>query len=163
MTALLGFEGVLVAGHRPKPSAAPAPRTGRLAPEPPAPPAPTTASEGTVTNQAEIDAASATRLAWMNTPVVVLNAAEIKAANEVLEKWTDDNTQLYGLVIQAMPSWLVTSIYNSHLNDGIAAIEYLRTAFDANRGDGGDHAAHLARLQSRTIEVAVLEAKAHER
>ena len=29
------------------------------------------------------------------------------------------NTQLYGLVIQAMPSWLVTSLYNSHLNDGV--------------------------------------------
>ena len=143
----------LVAGKRPKPPAAPAALRGRLAPEPPAPPAPTKASDGTVTNQAEIDAANAARLAWMNTPAVVLNEAEIKAANEALEKWTNDNTQLYGLVVQAMPSWLVTSIYNSHLNDGVAAIEYLRTAFDANSGDGGDHAAHLARLQSRTIDA----------
>ena len=111
------------------------------------------ASDGTVTNQAEIDAANAARLAWMNTPSVVLNEAEIKAATEALEKWTNDNTQLYGLVVQAMPSWLVTSLYNSHLNDGIAAIEYLRTAFDANSGDGGDHAAHLSRLQSRTIDA----------
>jgi hypothetical protein len=29
----------------------------------------------------------------------------------------------------------------------------LRKAFDANAGDGGDHAAHLARLQSRTIDA----------
>ena len=143
----------LVAGRRPKPPAAPVALRGRLAPEPPAPPAPTKASDGTVTNQAEIEAANAARLAWMNIPAVVLNEAEIKAANEALEKWTNDNTQLYGLVVQAMPSWLVTSIYNSHLNDGVAAIEYLRTAFDANSGDGGDHAAHLARLQSRTIDA----------
>ena len=143
----------LVAGRRPKPPAAPAAIKGRLAPEPPAPPAPTKASDGTVSNQVEIDAANAARLAWMNTPTVVLNEAEIKAATEALEKWTNDNTQLYGLVVQAMPSWLVTSLYNSHLNDGIAAIEYLRTAFDANSGDGGDHAAHLSRLQSRTIDA----------
>jgi hypothetical protein len=57
----------LVAGKRPKPSAAPAPLTGRLAPEPPAPPAPTKASDGTVTNQAEIDAANAARLACTTT------------------------------------------------------------------------------------------------
>ena len=47
----------IVAGRRPKPPAAPAAIQGRLAPEPPAPPAPTKASDGTVSNQAEIDAA----------------------------------------------------------------------------------------------------------
>jgi len=127
---------------------------GRVAPEPPAPPAPILAADGsTVTNQAEIDAANAARLAWMNTAQVVLNAAEIKEANDACEKWANDNTQLYGLLVQAMPAWLVTSLYNTHLNDGVAAIEYLRKAFDANAGDGGDHAAHLARLQSRTIDA----------
>ena len=89
----------------------------------------------------------------MNTHPVVLNAAEIKEANDACEKWANDNTQLYGLLVQAMPAWLVTSLYNSHLNDGVAAIEYLREAFDADSGDGGDHAAHLAKLQSRTIDA----------
>jgi hypothetical protein len=144
----------LVAGTRLKPPAAPSPTMGRVAPEPPAPPAPILAADGsTVTNQAEIDAANAARLAWMNTAQVVLNAAEIKEANDACEKWANDNTQLYGLLVQAMPAWLVTSLYNTHLNDGVAAIEYLRKAFDANVGDGGDHAAHLARLQSRTIDA----------
>jgi len=46
----------------------------------------------------------------------------------------------------------VTSIYNTHRNDGLAAIKYLRGAFDANTGDAADHAAHLARLQSRVID-----------
>jgi hypothetical protein len=144
----------LVAGTRPKPSAAPSPNVGRAAPEPPKPPAPVLAADGsTVTNQADIDAANAARLAWMNLPPVILNAAEIKEANDACEKWANDNTQLYGLLVQAMPAWLVTSLYNTHLNDGVAAIEYLRKAFDANAGDGGDHAAHLARLQSRTIDA----------
>ncbi|MBM4098126.1 MAG: DDE-type integrase/transposase/recombinase, partial [Planctomycetes bacterium] len=143
----------LVAGTRPKPPAAPPPTMGRVAPEPPAPPAPILATDGSTTNQAEIDAANAARLAWMNTAQVVLNAAEIKEANDACEKWANDNTQLYGLLVQAMPAWLVTSLYNTHLNDGVAAIEYLRKAFDANVGDGGDHAAHLARLQSRTIDA----------
>ncbi|KOO35552.1 hypothetical protein Ctob_016170, partial [Chrysochromulina tobinii] len=143
----------LVAGTRPKPPAAPPPTMGRVAPEPPAPPAPILATDGSTTNQAEIDAANAARLAWMNTAQVVLNAAEIKEANDACEKWANDNTQLYGLLVQAMPAWLVTSLYNTHLNDGVAAIEYLRKAFDANAGDGGDHAAHLARLQSRTIDA----------
>jgi hypothetical protein len=89
----------------------------------------------------------------MSTAQVVLNAAEIKEATDACEKWTNDNTQLYGLLVQAMPAWLVTSLYNSHLNDGVAAIEFLRKAFDANSGDGGDHAAHLAKLQSRSIDA----------
>jgi hypothetical protein len=73
--------------------------------------------------KAEIDAANAARLAWMSTAQVVLNAAEIKEATDACEKWTNDNTQLYGLLVQAMPAWLVTSLYNTHLNDGVAAIE----------------------------------------
>jgi len=74
----------------------------------------------------------------MNTAQVVLNAAEIKEANDACEKWANDNTQLYGLLVQAMPAWLVTSLYNTHLNDGVAAIEYLRKAFDANAGAAAD-------------------------
>ena len=76
----------------------------------------------------------------MNTAPVALDAAEIKEANDACEKWANDNTQLYGLLVQAMRAWLATSLYNSHLNDGVGAIEYLRKAFDANAGDGGDHA-----------------------
>jgi hypothetical protein len=47
---------------------------------------------------------------------------------------------------------LVTSVFNTHRNDGLKALESLRNSFDANNGDGGDHAAHLAKLQSRTID-----------
>jgi hypothetical protein len=61
--------------------------------------------------------------------------------------------QLYGLLVQGLPTWLVTSVFNTHRNDGLKALESLRNAFDANDGDGGDHAAHLAKLQSRTIDA----------
>ena len=87
------------------------------------------------------------------------------------------HTLVLGGIVKISRQKMVTSLYNSqaskqatfHLNDGIAAIEYLRKAFDANSGDGGDHAAlqstpllpnsahllgaRLARLQTRTIDA----------
>ena len=35
--------------------------------------------------------------------------------------------KLYGLIIQAMPAWLQTSVFNSHKGKGLEALTYLRT------------------------------------
>ena len=49
----------------------------------------------------------------MNTPVVVLNAAEIKATNEELEKWTNENTQLYGPIVHPGDLCYVSTLFIS--------------------------------------------------
>ena len=145
----------------------PLPIAGRSATAPPASPSPVLDSSGAITNQPEIDAASALLAAWHALPAVANQAAidawvrlpldtisnqlDIDAAKKDQEDWNSDNTQLYGLLVQGLPTWLVTSIFNTHRNDGLKALEMLRNSFDANSGDGGDHAAHLAKLQARTI------------
>jgi hypothetical protein len=99
-----------------------------------------------VANQAAIDA-------WAALPLdAVMNQSVIDDAKKAQEDWDTDNMQLYGLLVQGLPTWLVTSVFNTHRNDGLRALESLRNSFDANNGDGGDHAAHLAKLQSRTID-----------
>ena len=50
---------------------------------------------------------------------------------EKVESWEERNRKLYGLLITAMPPWLRTSIFNSHSGDGMAAITYLQSTFDA--------------------------------
>jgi hypothetical protein len=165
-------------GTRPRPANPPAAIMGRAQPEPlpiagrgprpPAIPAPVRDSAGTVTNQVEIDAATALLAAWAALPAVanqaaidawaalpldaVMNQSAIDDAKKAQEDWDTDNMQLYGLLVQGLPTWLVTSVFNTHRNDGLKALESLRNSFDANNGDGGDHAAHLAKLQSRTID-----------
>ena len=165
-------------GTRPRPANPPAAIMGRAQPEPltiagrgprpPAIPVPVRDSAGTVTNQVEIDAATALLAAWAALPAVanqaaidawaalpldaVMNQSAIDDAKKAQEDWDTDNMQLYGLLVQGLPTWLVTSVFNTHRNDGLKALESLRNSFDANNGDGGDHAAHLAKLQSRTID-----------
>ena len=146
-------------GTLPRPPDPPAALNGRLdangAPmmHPPAPPAPVDDGHGGVANQAAIDAAEAALAAYNAAPVGVINQSVIDAALEAQRDWDKSNTRLYGLLMQSLPTWLVTSVYNSARNDGVASITYLRNAFDANAGDGGDHAAHLAKLQARTIDA----------
>ena len=145
-------------GTLPRPPDPPAALHGRLdangAPmvHPPPPPAPVDDGHGGIANQPAIDAAQAALAAYNAAPVGVINQSVIDAALEAQRDWDKSNTQLYGLLVQSLPTWLVTSVYNSARNDGVASIEYLRNAFDANAGDGGDHAAHLAKLQARTID-----------
>ena len=95
-----------------------------------------------VTNMAQIIAA-----ATANAPD---NQADIDAHPALLADWLTRNRKLYGLLMQAVPDWLRTSLYNAHRNDGLAAALYLRAAFDAN--NTADHAAQLARLQGSYIE-----------
>lgn len=87
-----------------------------------------------------------------NAPAAVQAADQ--AAHDTWEAehsaWVAENRKLYGAIIQSMPDWLRTSIYNDHRNDGFTAIEYLRASFDAR--DANDHAAEMARLQSRYID-----------
>ena len=51
-----------------------------------------------------------------------------------------------------MPTWLRTSLYNSHSGNGLDALQYLRTTFDAGDGSGSDHAFHLKRIGESVIE-----------
>ena len=139
---------------RARPADAPAPLRGRATPRPPNPPAPALGADGaTVTNQTIINQRAAAIAAWDATPEIVLNQAAIDAADAACETWDDLNTQLYGLLTQALPESLVTSIFNTHINDGVNALAHLRTQFDAHAGDGGDHAAHLALLQRAVIDT----------
>jgi len=78
------------------------------------------------------------------------NADEVEAAVELRDNWRKKNRKLYGLLLQAVPDWLRTSLYNAHRNDGIAALQHLRDSFDVN--DANDHAACIARLQAAHID-----------
>ena len=141
-------------GTRARPPAPPPALMARASTRPPDPPAPVANADGTVANQADIDAATTAIAAWDALPMnVVSNQAAIDAAEQLRNDWDERNMRLYGLLVQALPQWLITSIYNTCRNDGVAAIEHLRLAFDANANDGGDHAAHLAKLQSKTIDA----------
>ena len=79
------------------------------------------------------------------------NQDQVDAATELLDAWRRRNKQLYGLLVQAIPDWLRTSVYNAHRNDGLAAIEHLRGSFDAN--DANDHAACVSRLSAPSSPV----------
>ena len=83
---------------------------------------------------------------------VVTNQDAIDAAKTAQKDWDERNMKLYGLIIQAMPAWLQTSVFNSHKGKGLEALTYLRTSFDAGEGDGSDHASHLADLHKSVIE-----------
>ena len=83
---------------------------------------------------------------------VVTNQDAIDAVKTAQKDWDERNMKLYGLIIQAMPAWLQTSVFNSHKGKGLEALTYLRTSFDAGEGDGSDHASHLADLHKSVIE-----------
>ena len=73
--------------------------------------------------------------AWVALPPpAVTNQPEIDAAAESIRQWEERNMKLYGLLVQSLPEWLITSVYNTCRNDGLAAIEMLRNSFDANHG-----------------------------
>ena len=44
-----------------------------------------------------------------------------KKALQALEEWTTLNTQLYGLILQCLPSNLRISVRNSFVNDGVVS------------------------------------------
>ena len=138
---------------RAPPPAPPAPVMGRMAPRPPDAPAPVLEADGiTIANQADIVAAAWAMASWSASPIEIINADEIKLAQDAAINFLEDNIRLYGLIVQSLPTWLVTSVYNAHRNDGLGTVKYLRAAFDARGGDSGDHAAQLAKLQLRYID-----------
>ena len=77
---------------------------------------------------------------------------EWRAQKAKVKDWEDRNRKLYGLLLTAMPTWLRTSLYNSHSGNGLDALQYLRTTFDAGDGSGSDHAFHLKRIGESVIE-----------
>ena len=85
---------------------------------------------------------------------VVANAASVTASAEAVtaqETFDKRNKKLYGVLVQSLPDWLRTSVYNTHRNDGLAAVTYLRRSFDSN--DVMDHATQLSRLQASYIDT----------
>ena len=78
------------------------------------------------------------------------NQADIEAAVLYHRDWLQRNRKLYGLLIQAVPDWLRTSIYNDYRNNGYQALEHLRASFDVV--DANDHAACISRLQTSYID-----------
>ena len=78
------------------------------------------------------------------------NEEEVEAATERRDNWLKRNRRLYGLLMQAVPDWLRTSLYNQHRNNGIASLDHLRRSFDVV--DANDHAACIARLQTSYID-----------
>ena len=96
-------------------------------------------ADGVVTNQETINTLTAQRNEWRT------QKAKIK-------DWDERNRKLYGLLLTAMPTWLRTSLYNNHSGNGLDALQYLRTTFDAGSGSGSDHAFHLKRIGESVIE-----------
>ena len=82
------------------------------------------------------------------TPVAPTGSSTGNA--DLVKAWDDGNKKLYGALMQAMPAWLCTSLFNDHKNDGLAAVKFLRDSFDSK--DENDHAAQLARLQAHYID-----------
>lgn len=78
------------------------------------------------------------------------NEEEVEAAIEQRDDWRKRNRRLYGLLMQAVPDWLRTSLYNQHRNDGVASLGHLRRSFDVI--DANDHAACIARLQTSYVD-----------
>ena len=107
--------------------------------EEPVIPGATVGEGGIITNQATINALTAQRDEW-------------RAQKAKVKDWEDRNRKLYGLLLTAMPTWLRTSLYNSHSGNGLDALQYLRTTFDAGDGSGSDHAFHLKRIGESVIE-----------
>ena len=89
---------------------------------------------------ANLDAIRAAAVAY---PDAVANADDIA-------DWDKRNKQLYGLLLQALPSWLKTSVYNGHRNDGCSAIRFLRGEFDAVTE--GDYTHQLKVIQQSVID-----------
>ena len=80
----------------------------------------------------------------------VTNQVEIDLATTSRADWSRRNRRLYGAILQAVPAWLRTSIYASHRNDGLGAIQFLHGQFNAN--DANDHATQLSRLQTSYVD-----------
>ena len=80
------------------------------------------------------------------------NAIAIATAQTALAEWRPRNMRLYGLLLQAVPAWIKTSLYHDFSGDGAGALNHLRATFDAARGDGSDHAVHLKRIGESVIE-----------
>ena len=79
--------------------------------------------------------------------------AEATAAQaELHTAWQKRNRKLFGALGTAMPQWLATSLYTSRRNDGLGAMKYLKTHFDAVAGSGNDRASGLQRMQASYID-----------
>lgn len=78
------------------------------------------------------------------------NQADIDQEQQDIADWQKRDRKLYGLLLQAIPDWLRTSVYNAHRNQGRAAVEHLCNSFDVV--DENDHAACIARLQTSYID-----------
>ena len=87
----------------------------------------------------------------------ILNAAiahpgSVSAASTAsLEEFKTNNVRLYGLLIQMLPSWLRTTVYNAHKNDGLSALALLQAEFDST--STGDYASQLATAQRSVIDA----------
>jgi hypothetical protein len=67
-------------------------------------------------------------------------------------QWQKRNRKLFGALGTAMPEWLATSLYTSERNNGVGALKYLKTHFDAQAGSGNDRASGLQRMQASYID-----------
>ena len=113
-------------------------------------PAPLRDASGVLQNLAAIRAAAATNVAD--------NQAEIDEATASLTDWTSRNCKLYGLLMQAVPDCLRTSLYNAHRNDGLAAVLYFRGAFELSAHTTQLTSAHVHSRQASSL--VLLEGKA---
>jgi len=73
------------------------------------------------------------------------------ASTAALEEFKTNNVRLYGLLIQMLPSWLRTTVYNAHKNDGLSALALLQAEFDST--STGDYASQLATAQRSVIDA----------
>src|SRR6056297_546172 len=84
--------------------------------------------------------------------VAITNATAISEAKAALTAWNTNNRKLYGLIVNALPDGLRTSIFNSHNNDGIGASNFLHTLFSAKKGSANDYAVQIRKIQASLID-----------
>ena len=75
-----------------------------------------------------------------------------EAALALHAAWQKRNRKLFGALGTAMPEWLATSLFTSKRNDGTGALQYLKSHFDAQTGNGNDRAQGMQRLQASYID-----------
>ena len=83
-------------------------------------------------------------------PVATDPAAPTDEERAAIKDWNKRNMKLYGALAQAVPDYLRTSLFTTHRNHGLDAIEWMRRHYDSS--DANDHVVQIARISAHYID-----------
>ena len=75
--------------------------------------------------------------------------AVAEAAAAAVARWDKLNRQLYGMLLQALPDWLKTSVHLTSANSGVALLQHLRDQYGASNVN--DRAEAVSRVQKSYV------------